>query len=104
MKFQNNIPSIRALTNLFNKCLIGGVIPTTWAKGIISLIPKSASNLIRFEVVHVNDPRVPLNYRGISLLPVISKLYSGLILTRVSAFLEVNDLIANEVWNIGIDM
>ena len=61
--------SAKALTMLFNKCLSSGIVPDTWVKGIINPIPKSASS----------DPRVPLNYRGISLLPVISKLFTAAI-------------------------
>ena len=62
------------------------MVPSTWVKGIICPILKSASS----------DPRVPLNYRGISLLPVVSKLYTGLISSRFSEHLEKNGLIANE--------
>ena len=78
--------SIQALTVLFNRCLTDAIVPSTWVKRIISPIPRSASS----------DPRVPLNHRGIRLLPVISKLFSGIISTRASAFLEANNLIANE--------
>ena len=49
-----NDNSVIALTKLFNKCLIEGMVPSTWVKGIINPIPKSASS----------DLRVPLNYRG----------------------------------------
>ncbi len=82
---KNNV-SKRALVALFNYCLSSGLIPTTWCRAIINPIPKSASS----------DPRVPLNYRGISLLPVISKLYTGAIATRVGGFLEKNNKLANE--------
>ena len=75
----------KALTSLFNHCLAHGVIPTTWARGVISPIPKSASS----------DPRVPLNYRGISLLPVISKMLTGILAGRVVDFLEANNLLTN---------
>ncbi len=78
--------SAEALTGLFNRCLMEGMIPHTWVRGIINPIPKSASS----------DPRVPLNYRGISLLPVISKLFTALIASRVTDFLEANNILANE--------
>ena len=42
------------------------------------------------------NPRVPLNYRGISLLPVVSKIFTGLMASRVGGFLEGHNLLANE--------
>ena len=48
--------STRLLQQLFNTCLRTKLIPTSWSKGIISPIPKSRDN----------NPRIPLNYRGIS--------------------------------------
>ena len=81
-----NEPSINALTALFNKCLSSGMVPNQWVRGIIKPIPKSASS----------DPRVPLNYRGISLLSVVSKLYTALLSDRVSGYLESSNLLANE--------
>ena len=36
--------SINALTVLFNKCMEDGMIPNSWTKGIIKLIPESASS------------------------------------------------------------
>ena len=49
-----NYTTVLALTKLFNFCFDRGIIPTTWSRGLINPIPKSASS----------DPRVPLNYRG----------------------------------------
>ena len=43
-----------------------------------------------------SDPQVPLNYRGISLLPVISKMYTVLVGTWVGCFLEKNGILMNE--------
>ena len=39
---------------------------------------------------------VPLNYRGISILPVISKLYTATLNKRLNIFTENNDTIVNE--------
>ncbi len=78
--------SIRLLTTLFNLCLRSHCTPSVWAKGIISPIPKCPKN----------DMRIPLNYRGISLLPVTSKLYTASISNRLSKFLEKNKLLANK--------
>ncbi len=63
-----NDTAISALVELFNFCFDNSIIPSTWAKAVINPIPKSDSS----------DPRVPLNYRGISLLPIVSKLLTGL--------------------------
>ena len=81
-----NKTALEALVKLFNYCLVNNCIPTTWSKGMINPIPKNASS----------DPRVPLNYRGISLLPVVSKLYTGLIANIISVYMEANNLLANE--------
>ena len=43
-----------------------------------------------------NDPRVPLNYRGVSLLPTVSKLFSGILNNRLVAFLDSENLIVDE--------
>ena len=83
--FKNNL-SIKVLTQLFNYCLASGLLPTTWLQAIISPIPKSSSS----------DPKIPLNYRGISLLPVTSKLYSGLLAQRVGGYLEKGQVLVNK--------
>ena len=43
-----------------------------------------------------SDPRVRLNYRGISHLPTISKLFSCVLNTRLTKYLEFNDFIVDE--------
>ena len=74
------------LTRLFNRCFETRRIPDAWLQALIYPIPKSASN----------DPRIPLNYRGISLLSVISKLYTATLNRRLNTFTEENELIVNE--------
>ena len=81
-----NIPSINALASLFTKCLELSMVPENWKKALISLIPKSASS----------DPGVPLNYRGISLLPVVGKLLNGVLVERISRYLETTGILTNE--------
>ncbi len=51
------------MIKLFNNCFKHGVIPRCWQKGVINPIPKSG------------DPRVPLNYRGITLTCHMYKMY-----------------------------
>ncbi len=77
---------IKFLAALFNKCFSSGILPSQWLKVIICPIPKSASN----------NPRQPLGYRGISLLPTISKLYMNLVGGRIGGFLEKNDILVDE--------
>ena len=43
-----------------------------------------------------NDPRVPLNYRGISLLSVAGKIFTATISARISPYLEKNNLLEDE--------
>ena len=74
------------LTKLFNLCYTYHKVPDIWVQALIYPIPKSS----------LNDPRIPLNYRGISLLPVISKLYTSALNIRLNKFAENNDLIVNE--------
>ena len=60
-----NDVSVTALTKLSNFCLNSGIVPEIWTIGLINPIPESANS----------DPWVPLNDRGISLLPVVGKIY-----------------------------
>ena len=81
-----NDVAIRAIHTLFNRCLTEGKVPIAWKLGIISPITKGGSS----------DPREPLSYRGISLLPVISKLFTAGLSQRLSKYLEQNHLLVNE--------
>ena len=81
-----NEDSVSLLTKLFNLCFASHKVPHVWIEALISPIPKSPSN----------DPRIPLNYRGISLLSVISKLYTSALNMRLTGFAEDNKLIVNE--------
>lgn len=70
----------------FQSCLENGNIPSIWKQAMIKPIPKSATK----------DPLLPLNYRGISLISCISKLYSSIINARIVQFCDENDLIVEE--------
>ena len=76
----------RILTELFNSCLRTSLLPTEWLKAVIRPIPKNRTS----------DLRVPLNYRGISLMPAIGKIYSALLGGRVRRFLEKHEILVNE--------
>ena len=43
-----------------------------------------------------SDKTIPLNYRGISLLSCVRKVYSAFINKRLSGYLEDNNLLADE--------
>ena len=78
---------IKVLTELFNVCLSTAIIPSTWRKAIICPIPKFSAT----------DPRVPLNFRGISLLLVVSKLYTATLCNRLSKFFEKHQTATNRM-------
>ncbi|XP_049903768.1 uncharacterized protein LOC126392428 [Epinephelus moara] len=77
---------LRTLHGLFQKCFQDGIIPSVWNKSRIKPTPKSAKA----------DPRVPLNYRGISLISTVYKLYSGLLNNRLNDFLESRGVMVDE--------
>ena len=60
-----NEPVIKLLKELFQICFDSALIPSMWLKAIIHPIPKAKGK----------DKRIPLNYRGISLLCTISKVF-----------------------------
>ena len=77
---------IRVLHKLFNCCFSNNAVPNLWQKAIINPIPKGSDK----------DPYVPLNYRGISLLSCIGKIYTSILNHRLNDYLENNKLIVEE--------
>ncbi|CAC5422556.1 unnamed protein product [Mytilus coruscus] len=77
---------ITVLHSMFQVVFDTSIVPSLWHQAIICLILKDKSS----------DKRIPLYYRGISLLSCISKLYSGFINNRLSSYLEGNDLLSEE--------
>ena len=86
-EFIKHSPScmITLLTKYFNLILDSGIIPTDWGLGIIIPIYKNKGN--------TNDPD---NYRGITLLSCIGKFFTMVVNTRLTDFLESNDLLGEE--------
>ena len=83
----NEEPKIKEiLTYLFEKIFRTCLAPTLWLRSLIKPIPKGS---------HL-DQRLPVNFRSISLISTIGKLFSGLINKRISTFLENNDLLVDE--------
>ena len=81
-----NEASTQLLTVLFNKCYFTGLSPSIWTKAYIKPIPKSKTL----------DTRVPINYRGISLLCCIAKLYSATLNKRLLNYLENHTFLVDE--------
>ena len=77
---------IDVLYALFNLCFDTGILPSIWKMAMIAPIPKDSTK----------DKRIPLNYRGISLLSVVSKLYSAVLNNRLLGYLEDERLLAEE--------
>ncbi len=77
---------IRCLHVLFQLCFDSGLMPSAWTQAIVCPIPKSRSN----------DPRLPLSYRGLSLLSCIYKIYSSILNSRLLSFLEDNNILFDE--------
>ena len=86
-EYIKNSPSqmITLITQLFNIILNSGIIPTDWTLGIIKPIYKNKGS-----------PNDPENYRGITLLSCIGKLFTAVINTRLSNYLEGVGAIGDE--------
>ena len=71
------------LTKLFNILFSKGLYPREWSKAIIIPIFKKG------------DPENTDNYRGVSLLSIVSKCYTTILNTRLYSWLEDNDMISD---------
>ena len=72
---------IHFMNKLFNTISDKGIYPSEWAKAIIIPIHKKGN-------IHSVD-----NYRGVSLLCIISKCYTSVLNTRLYTWLEQNERI-----------
>ena len=66
-------------TAFFNKLLEQESYPELWSSGSIIPIHKKG------------DRKIPSNYRGITLLPVMGKLYTSILRDRLEYWAELND-------------
>lgn len=73
------------LAKIFSACLKLCYFPADWKHAIVVAIPKTNK-----------DHSIPSNYRPISLLPTLSKLFERVILTRIEKHLETVRLIPHE--------
>jgi hypothetical protein len=81
-----NITSENVLTLFFNKIYSYHLTPSIWNLAIIKPLPKNS----------LADPRVPLEYRGISLLSTVYKLFTSVLNSRLIDVAELYDLYADE--------
>ena len=75
----------KLLVKLFNIILKTGVIPTNWCISFISPIFKNKGSR--------SDPD---NYRGISIISCLGKLFTALLNDRLTEFVNVNKIIGEE--------
>ncbi len=81
----NSVP-VPLLRILFSKTILSHVVPTIWRKAIVKPIPKNSTI----------DPRLPLQYRVISVLSTIYKQYAGILNNMLVTYLEDNDMYVEE--------
>lgn len=67
------------LTKLFNTCLEKGYFPDAWSEGFVVPIYKSGKS---------GNPSDPNNYRGITLLSVLGKLFTRVLNNRLNEWAE----------------
>ena len=75
-----------ALYKLFSRIFESGKNPSLWKRCNITPVPKSA----------MKDPHVPINYRGISLLSCVGKMYSSFLSNRILSFCELCNILVDE--------
>ena len=78
-------PMIELLTKLFNLILDCGKVPTDWSVGIICPIYKKKGSV-----------KEPDNYRPITLLSCLGKLFTSIINNRIAYYFDVCNLMGEE--------
>ena len=68
------------LTYIINECIRLSKFPTEWKWARISVIPK------------INNPTTGDDYRPISILPILSKVFERLIMKQLCNFIEINNI------------
>ena len=86
MELYKNIPDqvLHLVTCIFNRILMTQEFPEAWARGLISPIHKSG------------DKRDPKNYRGITLLNTLGKIFTAILLNRLSEWTETCGILPEE--------
>ena len=73
------------VTKLFNVVLNSGIFPESWAKGLIVQVYENKG-----------DRSDPNNYRGITLISCVCKMFTSLISCRISKYVENFQILGNE--------
>ena len=73
--------TIRKIHRIFNHCIQGNRIPNEWRDAKIFPLHKKG------------DPREASNYRGISLVNIVYKLYANVIVERLEKFVEESNIL-----------
>ena len=73
------------LCHIINTCIQMSAFPTKWKTARISPIPK------------VDDPRANDDYRPISILPVLSKIFERLVMNQIVDFIEKEKILNEKV-------
>ena len=68
---------------IFDNILITGIFPNQWKEANVTPVHKK------------NDKQVVTNYRPISLLPILSKVYEKIIFKNLYNYLMANKFISN---------
>eukprot|EP00732_Lithocolla_globosa_P001139 Lithocolla_globosa_v1_NODE_518_length_3838_cov_6.179752.p1 type:complete len:838 gc:universal NODE_518_length_3838_cov_6.179752:2520-7(-) len=85
-RFLKNETCAAFLLALFSYCFKHSVLPSSWLDGMIHPIPKDDKDA---------DPRTPLNYRDITLLSCIGKMYSGILNNRLMMWAENEGILSD---------
>ena len=72
------------ILSLFNKIYTVGEYPDCWSTGYVTNIHKKGSHLD------------PYNYRGITIMSSLGKLFNSVLTTRLQKFLDSNNIISKE--------
>ncbi|VDI09227.1 Hypothetical predicted protein [Mytilus galloprovincialis] len=81
-----NPTAVELLFDICNGCFELGKIPEQWTTGIINPIFKTGSD----------DRKNPMNYRGITLVSVPSKIYCHVLNSRLNEWMEANKTLCDE--------
>ena len=76
----------KLLHTLYIYCFNNAVVPKMWLRSLIKPIPKNSNT----------NPFLPQNYRGISLISCIAKIYSSILNSRLTSYLEDNNILVDE--------
>ncbi len=86
-EYLKNCPAqlLTVIVKLFNVVLLSGVVPDDWCVGVIQPLYKQRGS--------INDPD---NYRGITLLSCVGKLFTSCLNQRMSGYIEATGTLGSE--------